>query len=199
MNMYSDADIVSVPEILEELAEEGLVRSFPGTDGRTRWTLTSAGKKSHLLKRAGRSHDDIVPGASSSPIHQRTSPSLSDLVEVCGLAASHPLAERRFWMMTSLLGSLTVDDVAVAIQTVRDFTEADLPAATERIFHRSPGGELIEIDFEALQEDDDIMRLGGLLALSRDIDQRRVILESSALALLQDPYADLQPFLDEAS
>lgn len=197
MNMHADADISGVPKILEELAAEGLVRSFPGPDGRIRWALASAGEKSQSSKRPGQSHDDIIPPHSSSPA-DRTTPSLSDLVEACGVAASHPLTERRFWMMSGLLGSLTVDDVAVVIQTVLDFNEADLPTGAERIFRRSSEGEVIEIDFEALQ-DDDIMRLGGLLALIHDLDRRQMILESAALALLQDPYVDLRPFLDEAS
>ena len=132
-----------------------------------------------------------VPTANGSiPFH---------LVDACGMAASALTPDRRFWLMSTLLGSLMLDDVDVAIQALAEVAEEALPAETERMFTRSESGDVIAIDHQVAYEDEDVMRLCGRLALLPDAARRQTLLECATLALIEDADADLGPLLEQAA
>lgn len=124
---------------------------------------------------------------------------LPHLADACRMAAAAPTPDRRFWLMTTLLGSLMVDDVDVALQAFAEVAEETLPAETERMFTRSESGDVVAIDHQVAYEDEDVMRLCGRLALAPDAARRQTLLESAALALIEDADADLGPLLEQAA
>lgn len=111
----------------------------------------------------------------------------------------NPLAERRFWLMNGLLSALAVDEAAVAIETLYDLASEGLPPAAERMFTRSDVGEVVAIDYQLAYEDCAIVQLCAALALEEDASKRLMVLEAAALAVLQDPDAELEALLEPAA
>lgn len=124
---------------------------------------------------------------------------LSHLVEACRVTASKPTPDRRFWLMSTLLNSLMLDDVDVALQALAEVAEEALPPETERMFTRSENGDVIAINHRLAYEDEDVMRLCSRVALVSDVARRQALVECAALALIQDADADLGPLLEQAA
>jgi hypothetical protein len=186
-----------VPAALQQLAEEGMVQSFTGAQGETRWALTAEGQAWCAAWRA--SPASGVQGDVPTCASTATPPILSRLAEACRIAAAHPRSEGRFWLMNGLLSALAVDEVAVAIETLHEMANEGLPAAAERMFTRSDTGDVTAIDYQLAYEDCATLQLSAALALDGDENKRVVVLQAAALALLQDPDADLEDLMGQAA
>lgn len=186
-----------VPAALQQLAEEGMVQSFTGAQGETRWALTAEGQAWCAAWRA--SPASGVQGDVPTCASTATPPILSRLAEACGVAAAHPQAEHRFWLTNALLSALAVDEVAVAIETLHEMANEGLPAAAERMFTRSDTGDVTAIDYQLAYEDCPTVQLSAALALDGDENKRVVVLQAAALAVLQDPDADLEDLMGQAA
>ncbi|URI15047.1 hypothetical protein [Brevundimonas albigilva] len=186
-----------VPAALQQLAEEGMVQSFTGAQGETRWALTAEGQAWCAAWRA--SPASGVQGDVPTCASTATPPILSRLAEACRIAAAHPRSEGRFWLMNGLLSALAVDEVAVAIETLHEMANEGLPAAAERMFTRSDTGDVTAIDYQLAYEDCATLQLSAALALDGDENKRVVVLQAAALAVLQDPDADLEDLMGQAA
>lgn len=197
MNTPYPTDPHSVPEALAPLAAAGLVHAFHGPEGETRWRLTCAGQDGCVAQRAWKALTaEITP---SDAGRSGSLPIVSGLVEACGVAAAHPLAEHRFWLMNALLGALAVDESAVAIETLHDAAREGLPPAAERMFIRSDAGAVVAINYQVAYEDEPFVQLSAALALHPDTGMRLAILQTAALLVLQDPEDDLKALLEQAA
>ena len=186
-----------VPAALQQLAEEGMVQSFTGAQGETRWALTAEGQAWCAAWRA--SPASGVQGDVPTCASTATPPILSRLAEACRIAAAHPRSEGRFWLMNGLLSALAVDEVAVAIETLHEMANEGLPAAAERMFTRSDTGDVTVIDYQLAYEDCATLQLSAALALDGDENKRLRVLQAAALAVLQDPDADLEDLMGQAA
>lgn len=186
-----------VPAALQQLAEEGMVQSFTGAQGETRWALTAEGQAWCAAWRA--SPASGVQGAVPTSGSTMMQPVLSCLAEACRIAAAHPRSEGRFWLMNGLLSALAVDEVVVAIETLHEMANEGLPPAAERMFTRSDTGDVTAIDYQLAYEDCATLQLSAALALDGDENKRVVVLQAAALAVLQDPDASLEDLMGQAA
>ena len=195
MNTSIEPRIVSVPAALQQLAAGGWVRAFKDARGETRWALTPEGQAWCAAQRASAASgvQDALPTFALTV----TQPILSSLAEACRVAAAHPQSEHRFWLMNALLSALALDEVAVAIETLHELANEGLPPAAERMFTRSDNGDVVAIAYQVAYDDCATVQLSAALALDRDADKRLMVLQAAALAVLQDPDADLQAVLEQ--
>lgn len=186
-----------VPAALQQLAADEMVQSFTGAQGETRWALTAEGQAWCAAWRASPASgvQGDVPTCASTMMQ----PVLSRLAEACRIAAAHPQAEHRFWLTNALLSALAVDEVAVAIETLYEMASEGLPAAAERMFTRSDTGDVTAIDYQLAYEDCATLQLSAALALDGDENKRLRVLQAAALAVLQDPDADLEDLMGQAA